>query len=174
MEDTIEKIRIYGDPVLRKISDEVTGFDDDLREIEDRLIDTMFSYRNGIGLSAPQIGISKRVLVIDQSFGEEYDNILTMVNTEIIESAGEITVEEGCLSVPEIYEPVTRPGKIVARYRDIDGEMHEIENDEFLARVIQHELDHLNGILFVDRINQVRRKLLSKRLRTLSKEGGAV
>lgn len=174
MSDTIEKIRIYGDPVLRKVSGEVTEFNGELAELEEKLIDAMFAHSNGIGLSAPQIGVSKQMLVIDTSFGEEYDKIFTMVNPVIVSTEGEITIEEGCLSIPGIYEPVTRPSKIFVRYRDMDGNEREIENDDYLARVIQHEADHLNGVLFVDRIGTVRRTLLSKKLKTLTKEGDIV
>lgn len=171
MNDTIDSIRIYGDPVLRKESEEIAEFDDSVAELEERLVDSMFSHENGIGLSAPQIGVSKRMLVIDTSFGENFDSILTMVNPVILEADGEATLEEGCLSVPGIYEPVTRYARVVVKYRDIEGGEHTIERDDFLARVIQHEMDHLNGILFVDRLSTVRRTLLGKKLRSLAHEG---
>ena len=171
MTDEIDKIRIYGDPVLRKPSEKVTEFDDSLVELEDRLVESMFFHENGIGLSAPQIGESRKILVIDLSFGENTGKILTMVNPEIVETEGECTLEEGCLSVPGIFETVVRPVKIFARYQDIDGKEREIETGDFLARVIQHEADHLEGILFVDRLSTLKRKLLSKKLRTLAKGG---
>jgi len=171
MTDEIDKIRIYGDPVLRKPSEKVTEFDSSLVELEDRLVESMFFHENGIGLSAPQVGESRKILVIDLSFGENTGKILTMVNPEIVESEGECTLEEGCLSVPGIFETVARPVKIFARYQDIDGNEREIETGDFLARVIQHEADHLEGILFVDRLSTIKRKLLSKKLRTLSKGG---
>lgn len=171
MSDEIDKIRIYGDPVLRKPSEKVTEFDSSLVELEDRLVESMFSYDNGIGLSAPQIGESLKILVIDLSFGENTDKILTMVNPEIVETEGECTLEEGCLSVPGIFETVVRPVKIFVRYQDIDGNEREMETGDFLARVIQHEADHLEGILFVDRLSTIKRKLLSKKLRTLAKGG---
>ena len=171
MTDEIDKIRIYGDPVLRKPSEKVTEFDGSLAKLEDRLVESMFSYESGIGLSAPQIGESRKILVIDLSFGENTGKILTMVNPEIVETEGECTLEEGCLSVPGIFETVVRPVKIFARYQDIDGNEREIETGDFLARVIQHEADHLEGILFVDRLSTIKRKLLSKKLRTLAKGG---
>jgi len=171
MIEEIDKIRIYGDPVLKKNGTEITEFDRNVIELADRLVESMFYNQNGIGLAAPQIGESRRMLVIDQSFGEEFDNILTMVNPEILESEGENTLEEGCLSVPGIFEQVVRPAKIFARYQDLDGNVKEIESDDFLARVIQHEVDHLNGILFVDRLSTVQRKLISKKLKALAKEG---
>ena len=171
MTDEIDKIRIYGDPVLRKPSEKVTEFDSSLVELEDRLVESMFFHENGIGLSAPQIGESRKILVIDLSFGENTGKIITMANPEIVETEGECTLEEGCLSVPGIFETVVRPVKIFARYQDIDGKEREIETGDFLARVIQHEADHLEGILFVDRLSTIKRKLLSKKLRTLAKEG---
>lgn len=168
MTDDIEKIRIYGDPVLRIPTEEITEFDGTVFRLADRLVESMYSNQNGIGLSAPQIGESLQILVIDRSFGEKFDDILTMVNPKILAAEGAITLEEGCLSVPGIYEPVERPLKIHVSYQDLDGNEHEIESDDFLARVIQHEIDHLDGVLFVDRLSTVRRKLLSKKLRSLA------
>ncbi len=170
MENMIEEIRVYGDPVLRKTAEEITEITDEIRDLNERMIETMLEDDKGIGLAAPQVGVSKRMVVIDRSFGDEESDILTMINPEIIETEGEITFEEGCLSVPDIYESVTRPKRVKATYTDIDGNQQVIDNDDFLARVIQHEIDHLNGVLFVDRLNPVKRALLSKKLRTLAKE----
>jgi len=171
MSGEIEKIRIYGDPVLRRKAEPVEDFNAELRDLADSLVDSMYANQSGIGLAAPQIGVSKRLLVIDRSFGEEFDNILVMVNPEIVEADGETTFEEGCLSVPGIFEPVSRPVRIFARYRDVDGVLREIESDDFLARVIQHETDHLDGILFIDRLGTIKRQLLQKQLRVLAGEG---
>jgi len=170
METMIDDIRIYGDPVLRKVAEEITEFGEETQELSDRLIDSMFSNDKGIGLAAPQIGILKRMFVIDLSFGEEVDDILVMVNPEIVETEDEIAFEEGCLSVPEIYEMVTRPKWIKVKYQDVEGNELELENEDFLARVIQHELDHLDGILFIDHLGSLKRTLLTKKLRTLAKE----
>ncbi len=174
MNENIENIRIYGDPVLRKPTEDITSFDGDLRRLADSMIETMYNHENGIGLSGPQVGVSKKIVVIDLSFGTEYDNVLIMINPEIVETEGECPWEEGCLSVPGIYETVIRPAKVFARFRDIEGDMREIENDEYLARVMLHEVDHLDGILFVDRLSTVKRKLLSGKLRTLAKKGEIV
>ena len=163
-------IRICGDPVLREQSRAVESFDEKLSDFAGHLIKAMRE-DSGLGIAAPQIGILDRVVAIDRSFGENYNSILTMVNPEIVEADGEVTLEEGCLSVPGIFEPVTRPARIFARYRDVDGNEHEIESDDFLARVIQHETDHLNGILFVDRLSTIKRTMLTKKLRTLANEG---
>ena len=165
----IEKIRVYGDPVLRKMAEKVTDFDSNLQELVDRMNQVMYE-KNGIGLAGPQVGISHKIVTIDLSFGEEVDNILTMINPEILNKEGEATFEEGCLSVPGIFEELLRSAKIFARYQDIDGEVQEIEADTMLARVIQHEVDHLEGILFVDRLSTVKRNLLAKQLRSIAKE----
>jgi len=167
----IDTIRIYGDPVLKRVADEVTEFENDLADLTERMIDTMFAEHNGVGLAAPQIGVSKRVVVIDRSFGESCDNILVLVNPVVTTSGSDVSAEEGCLSVPGIYEDVTRPEKVSVTYRDVAGAEHSFETDGFLARVIQHETDHTNGILFVDRLSLLKRKLLAKKLRALSEKG---
>lgn len=169
MSNEIERIRIYGDPVLRKIAEKVTDFDSNLHKLIDRMIQIMYE-KNGIGLAGPQVGISYKIVTIDLSFGEEVDSILTLINPEILNKEGEVTFEEGCLSVSGIFEELLRSEKIFARYQDIHGEVQEIEADTMLARVIQHEVDHLEGILFVDRLSTVKRNLLAKQLRSIAKE----
>ncbi len=163
------KIRIYGDPVLRKGTVPVSGFDQNLHDIVKNMIDTMYN-DNGIGLSAPQIGISDKIIVVDRSFGERVDDVITLINPEIFETEGECALEEGCLSVPGVYEELVRPEKIMIRFQDIEGNVHETDADGMMARVVQHESDHLDGILFVDRLSAVKRKLLAKTLRLLKEE----
>jgi len=165
----IEKIRVYGDPVLRKMAEKVTDFDSNLQELVDRMNQVMYE-KNGIGLAGPQVGISHKIVTIDLSFGEEVDNILTLINPEILNREGEATFEEGCLSVPGIFEELARSAKIFVRYQDLNGKPQEIEADTMLARVVQHEVDHLEGILFVDRLSTVKRNLLAKQLRSIAKE----
>jgi len=169
MENTKKKVRLFGDPVLKKQCEEVTEFDDNLKELVDVMADALYE-ENGIGLAAPQVGVTKRVIIIDMSFGEEVDNILTVINPEILSSEGECSYEEGCLSVPGIYEEVLRPEKVTLRFQDVQGNVHEIEADSTLARVVQHEYDHLNGILFIDRLSSVKRNFLAKRLREIAEE----
>ncbi|MFC1694050.1 peptide deformylase [Candidatus Latescibacterota bacterium] len=163
------RIHIYGDSVLRKISEEVTDFDGGLCRLVENMTESMY-VNNGIGLAGPQVGVSQKITVIDLSFGEEVGNTLTLINPQILEKEGESTGEEGCLSVPGIYEDITRAEKIAFRYQDLDGNIHEKEAEDFLARVILHETDHLDGILFVDRLSTVKRKLLSKQLRSLAQK----
>ena len=167
MDDTNEKVRVYGDPVLRKKAEPVTVFDEALSEFVESMVDTMFEH-NGIGLAAPQVGVSERVITIDASFGESVDNIMVLINPEILHVEGEISLEEGCLSVPGVWEEVVRPEKVTVHYSDVNGEEQKINADGMLARVIQHEYDHLEGILFVDRISSVKRTILAKTLKSIA------
>jgi len=166
----VYKVRIYGDPALRENTEAVTEFDENLRDLVGNMIETMFK-DNGIGLAAPQIGISKKIAVIDLSFGEEIGKVMTLINPEILEVESKCSFEEGCLSVPGIYEQVLRPESVRVRYQNINGDELEKDVDGLLARVIQHESDHLGGVLFVDRLSAVKRNLLAKTLRSLA-EGG--
>ncbi len=170
MSDDIDRVRIYGDPVLRKNAEKITDFDKSLRDLADRMVETMYA-KNGIGLAGPQVGVSRKISVIDISFGEEVDKILTLVNPEVLESEGTATKEEGCLSVPGIFEDVIRSEMVKIRFQDLSGEGQEMEVEGFLARIIQHEVDHLDGVLFIDRLSTVMRTLLSKKLRQLTSEG---
>ena len=170
MIEAIDKIRIYGDPVLRKKAEPVEEFDAELREFAERMAEAMFD-NFGVGLAAPQVGVSKRIIVIDKSFGEAENDFMVLFNPEILETWGETTMQEGCLSVPGVYEDLTRPERIQARYRDVDGAILKIDADGLLARAIQHEIDHLNGVLFVDRLGTVKRQLLAKTLGEMAKEG---
>jgi len=165
------KLRRFGDPVLRQATEPVTVFDHELTEFVDRMSDALYE-ENGLGLAAPQMGDHRKVVIIDLSFGEEVENTLPLVNPEIIAHEGECVMEEGCLSVPGIFEDVTRPEVIRLKYQDVDGAAHEIEADGILARVIQHEVDHLEGILFIDRLSTVKRTLLAKALREIAEESG--
>jgi len=164
------KVRIYGDPVLRKSTDIITEFDTNTSDFVNNMIKTMY-VGNGIGLAAPQVGISKKIVAIDSSFGENTDSAIQLINPEIVETEGECILEEGCLSIPGVYEEVVRPEKIWFKYFDIDGNEQNMDADGLLSRVIQHELDHLDGILFVDRLSTVKRNLLAKTLRSMAKEG---
>lgn len=166
----VYKVRIYGDPALRENTEIVAAFNKNLNDLVDSMIETMYE-DNGIGLAAPQIGIFKKIAVIDLSFGEEVGNVMTLINPEILKTEGECSLEEGCLSVPGIYEEVLRSDNIRVRYQDFDGNELEKDVDGLLARIIQHESDHLEGVLFVDRLSTVKRNLLAKTLRALA-DGG--
>ncbi len=152
-------IKIIGDDVLRKIADTITEFDENLKQLADDMIETMHE-NDGIGLAAPQVGISKRMLVTDVSDIDSNIGPMVFINPEIIDSNGEVTLEEGCLSIPNIRESVTRPEEITLRYQNLDGEEKTEVFTDWLSRVIQHEIDHLEGILFTDYLSPVKQKLL--------------
>lgn len=163
-------IRIYGDPILRMKAEEVRTFDDNLAALAEDLIETMH-VASGIGLAAPQVGVSLSLCVVDVGLIEEGQPPQVFVNPEIIEKFGEkISMEEGCLSIPGINENVPRDEGIHVRYQNLQGENHELRCTQMLARVLQHEIDHLNGIFFIDRLSGVTRKLLAKKLRALAAE----
>ena len=155
---------------MRESAEIVTEFDDKLHNFVNDMLETLYNDPKGVGLAAPQVGVSKRVAVIDISMEEEESSPVILINPEILESEGENSLEEGCLSIPDIYETVVRAEKVRVRFQDINGNEQEMEAKDFFARVIQHETDHLNGILFVDRLSTVKKGLLAKTLRTLAKE----
>ena len=153
------KIRLIGDPILREKTNVVTHFNDKMRTIVDQMIEFMH-IEDGIGLAAPQVGLRDSIIVVDISPIEEEEHPRAFINPQILWAEGESVVEEGCLSIPGVREDVKRPERIKLSYQDVDGKHHEEEYDGWLARVLQHEIDHLNGILFVDLISPVKRQLL--------------
>lgn len=163
------KIIKYGNPILRMKAKPITEIDNELRKTIDDMIETM-QEGEGIGLAAPQVALSKSFFVIDNSLIEEGGVPEAIVNPEILSSDGEVVIEEGCLSIPGIREEVKRPEFIRVKYQDVQGNSHEEELDGLKARVFQHEIDHLHGIFFVDRIGAMKRKLLHKQLRQIAEE----
>ena len=153
------KIRLIGDPVLREKTNVVTHFNDKLRDIADQMIEFMH-IEDGIGLAAPQVGLRDSIIVVDISPIEEEEHPRAFINPQIVSAEGESVIEEGCLSIPGVREDVKRPESIQLVYQDVNGKRYEKEYDGWLARVLQHEIDHLNGILFVDLISPVKRQLL--------------
>ena len=162
-------IRLYPDPVLRVRCPPVESFDKALQTLIGDMTETMHA-APGIGLAAPQIGEELRLALVDLSVGEEPDALLILVNPEIISSSGKASDSEGCLSIPDYTEKVTRPETIVVRAQDENGESYELEADGLLARAIQHELDHLNGVLFVDHLRGLRRERARRMLKRLQEE----
>ena len=165
-------IETYGSPVLRQKAAAVRAPLDGLRSLAEDMFETMYA-EPGIGLAAPQVGVSQRLVVIaavaDDDAGEHVGPRLVLVNPEILSASADTTpYEEGCLSVPGITEIVDRPRAIRFAYTDLDGQRIERDAAGLLARVVQHEIDHLDGVLFVDRVSLVKRQLLRKRLRRLS------
>ena len=163
-------IRIYGDPVLRKTAVPVTSFDDTLKRFVEEMTVTMRE-KDGVGLAANQVGKAIRVVVVDPTAGEREPYVL--INPELTNLSREtIDEEEGCLSIPTIRLKVKRPKVVSAKALDASGKEVAIEKAEgVLARALQHELDHLNGILFVDRVSLLQRRLVSTKLKTLAKSG---
>jgi peptide deformylase len=169
--------RIYEtpDPVLRQISRPVETFDDELKTLVGDMLETMYE-APGIGLAAVQVGVPIRLLVIDLQEPEEEDgepvrDPRVFINPEILwHSDAEVPYTEGCLSVPEQYAEVMRPDKIRARWQDVDGKTHEQEIDGLLAVCLQHEMDHLNGVLFIDHLSRLKRDMVLKKLAKWRKE----
>jgi peptide deformylase len=155
------RIRVVGDPVLRQRAAEVTTIDGRLAKLADDMIVTMYD-APGLGLAAPQVGVEKRLFVYDVGDGPR-----TLINPEIVEAHGEWTYEEGCLSVPGLSWEIVRPKQVHLRGLDLDGDEVSIEADEILARCFQHELDHLDGVLLLERLDPDTRRQALKTIREL-------
>jgi len=164
------KIVKYPEPVLEQPGEPVTEFDDDLRKLVNDMFETTYASQ-GIGLAAPQVGVSKRITVIDLSQGKDPVQKLVLVNPEVISSAGKQYEEEGCLSFPDIREKVARAAKVRIRAQDEFGKWFEMDGEELLARAFQHEIDHLDGILFIFRMSALKRSLNVRKIRKMQKEG---
>lgn len=160
----ILEIRTYPDPVLAAEAKPVEQFDDELRRLLDDMAETMYD-APGVGLAAPQVGVSLRAIVVDASPQVEGSKLLKLVNPKIIHSEGKAVCEEGCLSVPGVTAEVVRPAKIRLEAFDGYGNPVGIEDETFLATVIQHEIDHLEGVLFIDHLGRLKRDLLRRKLR---------
>ncbi|MEM7482710.1 MAG: peptide deformylase [Acidobacteriota bacterium] len=159
-------IRSIPDPILRQTCEEVTIFDGELERLAEDMVETMYA-APGIGLAAPQVGIAKRLAVVDVSVGEEPDQLKILVNPRISNPRGETSELEGCLSIPELTDKVRRPAVIQVDYQDLQGNAHTMEAEEWTARAISHEVDHLDGILFVDHLRGLRRERMRRQLKKL-------
>ena len=160
----------FGDPVLEKKAAIITEFDEELRKLADDMFESMYT-AHGVGLAAPQIGISKRIAVIDVTFKEDPEAKIVLVNPEIVHTEGRQTSSEGCLSIPEFREKVTRPMKVKVRAQNLEGKTIEVEGEELLARALLHETDHLNGKLYISHISALKRDLMKRKIRKLIKAG---
>lgn len=160
----------FGDPVLEKKAATITEFDDELRQLADDMFESMYA-AHGVGLAAPQIGISKRIAVIDVTFKEDPNAKIVLVNPEIVHTEGRQTSSEGCLSIPEFREKVSRPMKVKVRAQNLEGKTIEVEGEELLARALLHETDHLNGKLYISHISALKRDLMKRKIRKLIKAG---
>jgi len=157
----------YPDPLLRDTCTKIDTFDADLSQLADNMFETM--YRNqGIGLAGPQVGKTIRLIVIDPSFGEDADIAMPLVNPEIVASDGMLEpFEEGCLSIPGVRGPVSRAAHVTVKYQDLQGTEQVIDGQDLVSIVLQHEIDHLNGVLFIDHVKGISRTLVDKKLRKL-------
>lgn len=158
-----------GHPTLRKIAERVNKFDRELKDFVDNLIETM-RLNEGVGLAATQVNVVKQVFVIDKGLIDEAWEVQAYINPEILESEGLENLEEGCLSIPGIRAEVERPPAIKVKYQNLNGKLIEEQLEGLLAKVFQHEVDHLNGVLFVDRIPQLIRKLLEPQIKEIEGE----
>jgi len=156
-------LRYYGDPVLRKKAEPVASVDPDIRDLIEGMFDAMYRER-GIGLAAPQVGVSRRIFVVDVE-GEDGERVkLALVNPRMTRASGSMVGEEGCLSIPGIHADVKRNAEVTFDALNEKGEAITVRAEGMLARVLQHELDHLDGVLFIDRLSAIRRKLLEPKL----------
>jgi peptide deformylase len=158
------RVRKYGDPVLRRRASEVGEITAEIRKLVDDMVETMYD-EVGIGLAAPQVGVSLRLIVIADDASRQ---VRALVNPVIVDRDGERTVEEGCLSIPGIFAPVSRAVRVRVEARDLDGAPVMLEGRELLARVFQHEIDHLDGVLFIDRLDPMTRDRIKRKIK---KEG---
>jgi peptide deformylase len=167
----VRKILKYGEPVLEQLAEPVTEFGtDELNDLIADMWETMYASK-GVGLAAPQIGLGKRISVIDISVGEDPSKKLVIINPEITSVEGKQTGEEGCLSIPGFREPVTRSNKVTVRAQNEKGETIELSGEELLARAIEHEIDHLDGILFINHLSALKRDIIRRKIRKLQKAG---
>ncbi|MGE5644358.1 MAG: peptide deformylase [Acidobacteriota bacterium] len=161
----------YGDPVLERQAETVTEFDTpELHKLLDDMFESMYAAK-GVGLAAPQIGISRRIAVIDTSNGQDPDARLVLINPEILKVDGAQVCEEGCLSIPGFREQVKRPRHVTVRAQDAKGQVYEKTGEELLARAFLHETDHLNGRLYISHVSALKRDLIRRKIKKLAKAG---
>lgn len=166
----IRPILRYGDSQLHVTAAQVTRFDDDLQRLIDDMIETMYA-APGVGLAATQLGVALRVFVIDLSVGKTNGQLIVMVNPAFVEREGAQLEEEGCLSAPGFNATVIRPKRVIVKGLNRDGVEQTIEGSELLARAFQHEMDHLDGVVFIDRLRGVKRDLIVRKIQKLKKSG---
>jgi peptide deformylase len=167
----VRKILKYGEPILEQAAEPVTEFDTrELNELIADMWETMYASK-GVGLAAPQIGVAKRISVIDISVGEDESKKVVIINPEVSAKEGSQTGEEGCLSIPGFREPLTRANKVTVRARNEKGEAIELAGEELLARAFLHEIDHLNGVLFIAHLSALKRDIIRRKIKKLQKAG---
>jgi peptide deformylase len=160
----------YPHPVLAKRGEPVTVFDAELKKLIEEMFESMYAAQ-GIGLAAPQIALSKRIAIVDVSFQKNPEEKIVLINPEVIDRRGKQVEEEGCLSLPDIREKVSRAEWVKVRAQDAAGEWFEVEGTELLARALLHEIDHLDGVLFIDHLSRLKRELVLRKIKKLQKNG---
>jgi peptide deformylase len=169
---TLLEIMTYGSPVLKQKAEEIRNIDEDILRLAQNMIWTMHA-APGIGLAAPQVNRSQRLIVVDLSAGEKKEGIFILINPEILEQEGSCVMEEGCLSVPEVNEKVVRPERVVVKGTVLEGRERVFEAEGLLARVFCHEIDHLNGTLFIDRLSPLKKNLIKKKFKKSSEDSAS-
>lgn len=162
------EIRKYPDEILKKKASEIKDINGNIQKLIDDMIETMYK-SNGIGLAAPQVGVSKRLIIVDISPREENNSLIVIINPQIVSTEGEVLSEEGCLSLPGFITRLKRNEKVFVKGIDRKGKEIQIETDGLLSRAIQHEIDHLEGILLIDRISPLKRELFRKKYQKIKK-----
>jgi peptide deformylase len=162
----IREILTIGHPTLARKAEPVTSIDEDLVRLAGDMVQTLHA-APGIGLAAPQVDVSRRLIVVDLSIGENPDDLIILVNPEIVAQEGHVVCEEGCLSVPDVTEKVARPYRVRVTGMDLEGRETSVEGEDILARALCHEVDHLDGKLFIERLSPLKRALVKKRIRKM-------
>jgi peptide deformylase len=160
----------YGNPVLHQVCEPITVFDQELEALSKNMIETMYA-APGYGLAAPQLGVLKRLIVVDVSVGEKADSLIVLANPELINAEGDQYEEEGCLSIPEFTAKVHRPQRVIVSGQDLKGGERVVEGERVLSRVLAHEIDHLNGILFIDHLGAIKRDIIKRKIRKKVRAG---
>lgn len=167
---SLRKILIHPDPRLKKVCAPIEGIDATIRKLADDMIETMHD-APGIGLAAPQIGVLQRIIVLDCTAKDEAPAPMALINPEVTWASDDLnTHEEGCLSIPEQFEEVSRPARVRANWLDLDGERREADFDGLWATCVQHEIDHLNGKLFIDYLSKIKRSIITGKMKKLKRE----
>jgi peptide deformylase len=160
----------YGNPILHQVCEPVTVFDQELETLSKSMVETMYG-APGYGLAAPQVGVLKRLIVVDVTVGERADSLIVLANPELINAEGDQYDEEGCLSIPDFTAKVHRPQRVIVSGRDLKGRERIIEGEKVLSRVLAHEIDHLNGILFIDHLGAIKRDIIKRKIRKKVRAG---
>lgn len=166
----IRKVELFGSPVLREKARPVTEITDEVRRLMDDMVETM-KHAGGAGLAANQVGVPLRVMVVDLGLEGGESNLVFFLNPEIVEQEGTSEREEGCLSFPKVFEKIRRPARVKVRALDREGKPFELEGNAYLSHALCHEIDHLDGVLILDRLSPIRRDLLKRKIRKMIREG---